>query len=62
MNWKFPHSQGIFRWKVSKVDSGEITAAPPTEAKMDFAVGASQQLTNGMVRAAGETRPTLRRG
>jgi eukaryotic-like serine/threonine-protein kinase len=45
--------KGYFRWKISKAGSGEITAAPPTETKMDFALGASQKSPNGMVRAAG---------
>ncbi len=45
--------KGYFRWKVSKPGSGEITAAPPTETKVDFALGASQKSPSGMVRAEG---------
>ncbi len=48
--------KGYFRWKVSKPDSGEITVAPPTETKMDFALGASKKSPNGMVRAPGGDR------
>jgi eukaryotic-like serine/threonine-protein kinase len=51
VNLRIP--KGYFRWKVSKPGSGEITAAPPTETKMDFALGASQTSPNGMVRAPG---------
>jgi eukaryotic-like serine/threonine-protein kinase len=48
--------KGYFRWKVSKSGSGEITAAPPTDTQMDFALGASQTSPNGMVRAPGGAR------
>ena len=51
MNLRVP--KGYFRWKVSKAGSGEITVAPPTETKMDFALGSSQKAPDGMVRAEG---------
>jgi eukaryotic-like serine/threonine-protein kinase len=45
--------KGYFRWKVSKSGNGEITVAPPTDSKMDFALGESQTSPNGMVWAPG---------
>jgi eukaryotic-like serine/threonine-protein kinase len=45
--------KGYFRWRVSQAGSGEIVVAPPTETKMDFALGESRESPNGMVRAGG---------
>lgn len=45
--------KGYFRWKVTKAGSGEIVVAPPTDTRMDFALGASRESPNGMVRAPG---------
>jgi serine/threonine protein kinase/dienelactone hydrolase len=46
-------AKGYFRWKVSKAGLGEVMVAPPTETKMDFALDASRESPNGMVRAPG---------
>ena len=45
--------KGYFRWRVSKAGSGEMTVAPPTDSKMDFALGESQTAPIGMVWAPG---------
>jgi serine/threonine protein kinase/dienelactone hydrolase len=48
--------KGYFRWNVSQPGSGEMTAAPPTQPKMDFALSASQKSPNRMVWAPGGGR------
>jgi serine/threonine protein kinase/formylglycine-generating enzyme required for sulfatase activity len=45
--------KGYFRWKVSKPGTSELVVAPGTDAKMDFALAASQPSPKGMVRVAG---------
>lgn len=46
---------GYFRWKVSKPGVGEFIAAPFTDAKMQFALGAAVAAPPGMVPVPGGT-------
>jgi eukaryotic-like serine/threonine-protein kinase len=55
LNHRMP--KGYFRWKISKHGSGEITVAPPTDTRMDFALSASQTSPNGMVWAPSSEKP-----
>ncbi len=45
--------KGYFRWKISKLGTGEMVVAPSTDKSMEFALGAAQKAPHGMVLVPG---------